>query len=202
MLRGVSLHLLLGPIKAQGLYSPAIQKVLRHHCDAGRIAETADVVARALYDQALVDRTLPEPKGFLVASLSARMADGAKHLAETYAKRGVLCAKGYYPASQLALLIIKLWETEFNSVLTDPTMDSGLIQEADPDYVTRCTVAAQKLLTLLERAPRNADGDLVLPMKEVEGFCMTAVRVMHSAFSQPDVAVHELLHGETPKEDP
>lgn len=202
MLSGVSLHLLLGPIKAQGLLSPQIQKALLHHCEGGRIAEVADVVARAIYDQALVDRTLPEPKGVQTKELSARMADGAKHLAESYAKRGVLCAKGYYPASQLTLLIIRLWETQFNSVLSDPTMDSGLVQEGDPDYVTRCTVAAHKLATILDRLPRDADGALVMPMKEVEGFCMMAVRVMHHAFTHPDVAVHELMHGETPKEEP
>lgn len=202
MLRAVSLHLLLGPIKAAGLYSLGIQKALTAHCEAGRIVEVAEVVARALYDQALVDRTIPEPKGVNTNALSARMADAAKHLAETYARRGVLCAKGYYPASQLMLLIIKLWESEFHSVLLNHTLDSGVVEEADPDYITRCTVASQKMLTMLERLPRNEDGDLMLPMKEVEGFCMMAVRTMHAAFVKPDVAVHELMHGETPEEEP
>lgn len=202
MLWSVSLHLLLGAIKAQGLLSPAIQKVLLSHCQAGRIAEVADVVAQAIYAQALVDRTLPEPKGVMTGSLLGRMTDGAKQLAESYGRRGVLCAKGYYPTHQLMLLIIRLWESQFNSVLIDPSMDSGLLQEGDPDFVTRCTVAAQKLHDLLKRLPTNEDGDLVLPMKEMEGLCMVAIRTMYVAFTEPDVAVHELMHGENPKENP
>lgn len=190
------MKLALGIVKAQGLYTVTIQAALRQHCEQGRIAEVAELVAQALFDQALVEKTLPEPKGVMTPVLRGRMLDGAKHLAETYARRGVLCAKGYYPVSQLVLQIVKLWESSFSNIV-DLSSDDHLLREEDPDYATRCTVAASSLLGLLDRLERNGDGSFVLPMKDVEGFCMTAVRQVHAALKRPDIAVHQMLHNET-----
>lgn len=198
----MSLNLLVGTAKAVGLYSPKVQKIFQHHCEAGRIAEVAEVVAQVLYDEALAAHTLPEPKGVRTDELVARMLDASKHLAETYARRGVLCAKGYLPAGQLALLVINRWETTFHSVLAGQEEEHQLVDGLDPDFLTRSTVAAQALAELLLRLPRTQDGDLILPMKELEGFCVMAVKKMYIAFVKPDSAVHELLHGEPPKESP
>lgn len=198
----MSLQLLVGTVKAMGIYHLKIQKILQAHCEAGRILEAAQVVAQVLYDDALLHKTIPEPKGVRTPELVARMWDAAKQLSETYAKRGVVCAKGFLPASQLMRLIGSRWENDFNSVLVGAADDHKLADELAPDFVTRSTVAAAMLGELLNKLPRTQDGDIVLPMKEMEGFCVTAVRRMHAAFVKPDVAVHELLHGETPKEDP
>lgn len=200
MLAAMSLSLLVGTVKAQGLYNPKVQRIILHHCEGGRIAEIAEVVAQVLYDEALNNRTLPEPKGVRTGELVARMLDGAKHIAETYARRGVLCAKGFFPSGQLALLIIRRWETAFSSVLLGAEENHQLVDGADPDFLTRSTVAAQALGELVLKLPRTEDGDLILPMKELEGFCVLAVKRMHAAFTKPDHAVHELLHGEQPKE--
>lgn len=191
---------LLGAIKAFGVLDPRVQTLLQRHCEAGRIAEVADAVAKALYDEALERQTLPSPQGVRTGSLSVRAAEAAGRVAATYAQRGVLCAKGYYPVRELALLVYAQWEQAFRSVLTDPTMDSGLVQEADADYVARCTVASQQILAMMKRFHKPGDSVVRIPMSDVEAFCMKAVRHMHAAFVKPDVAVHEALHGETPEE--
>lgn len=202
MLRDVQLQHILGAIKAQGLLDRKIQSILQHHCDAGRIAEVAEVVATALYHQALVDRTMPEPQGIKTKELEARATSAAQRLAEDYARRGVLVAKGYLPAGQLALGILRIWETQFSSVLQNPEEPHELVDDLDPDFITRSSVSAQAILALLARLPKSADGEaLLLPMKEVEGFCVSATRAMYKAFVKPDHAVHETLHGEVPKED-
>lgn len=197
----MSLSLLVGTFKAQGLYTPKVQRIIQHHCETGRIVEIAEVVAQVLYDEALAARSIPEPKGVRTDELTARMLDGIKILCEDYARRGVLCAKGYLPAGQLALLVIRLWENAFHSVLVGAEDNHPLVDGADPDFLTRSTVAAQALAELALRLQRTEEGDLVLPMRELEGFCTTAVKKMYAAFVKPDHAVHEMLHGEPSKEN-
>jgi hypothetical protein len=197
----MSLSLLVGTFKASGLYSPKVQKIIQHHCEAGRIMEIADVVSQVLYDEALQNRSLPEPKGVRTADLVDRMLDGARQLVEIYARRGVLCAKGFLPPAQLALLVVRRWENAFHSVLAGLEADHEIVDGTDPDFLVRSTVAAQAVSELLLRLPRTQEGDLILPMKELEGFCVMAVKKMHAAFVKPNHAVHELLHGEPPKEN-
>jgi hypothetical protein len=201
MLRTMSLQHLLGTVKGAGLLNPKVQKILQNHCEAGRILEVAEVVAKTVFDQALVDRTMPEPQGIKTKELHDRAADAAKHLAEQYARRGVLVAKEFLPASQLALIILRMWEEQFSSVLRNPEEHHDLVEGVSSDFITRQAVAAQAVRDLLARLPTTSDGEgLILPMKEVEGFCVRSVKAMHAAFVNPDVAVHKTLHGEEPKE--
>ena len=196
----MSLGLLIGTIKAEGLLSPKVQKILQHHCGTGHIVEVADVVARVLYDQALQEHSIPEPVGVRTRELVERAQDGIRNVVEAYARRGVLCAKGYYPPSQLALLLLDCWESDFNGALRHVEIGSGLPDTTDHDFVARAAVAAQALAKMLEKLPRSQEGDALLPMKDMEGFCIAAVRMMHAAYTKPDVTVHELVHGHTPEE--
>lgn len=198
----MSLQLLVGTVKAQGLLSPRIQRIVQHHCDAGRIREMAEVVAQVLYDQALGDRSIPEPTGVRTPELLARTQDGVRHIVERYAQRGVLCAKGYYPAAQLVMLMLGKWENDFNNAFQHLDSDHGLPDTDDHNFVTRSTVAAQAIrAVLLKKLPRTPEGDLVLPMSDLEGFCIAAVRTMHAAFTCPEETVHELVHGALPKKE-
>jgi len=202
MLAAMSLQHLLGTVKGAGLLNPKVQKILQHHCEIGMILEVAEVVAKVLFDQALVEHTMPEPQGVKTAELHARAADAAKHLAEEYARRGVLVAKGFLPAGQLMLIILRMWEDQFSSVLRNPEEHHDLVEDVSPDFIARQAVAAQAVRDLLARLPTTSDGEgLILPMKEVEGFCVIAVKAMHAAFINPDAAVHKTLHGEVPKEN-
>ena len=67
-----------------------------------------------------------------------------------------------------------------------------------PEYNARAAVAAQKLFAdIFSKLPRTADGEqLLLPMRDLEGVCVAAVRIMHAAFNAPDTAVHQMAHGE------
>lgn len=194
---------LLGPIKARGLYDTDIQRIIQQHCERGSINEMAEVVSVALYHEALVDGRLPQPRGIRTRELVDRAADGCRHLATTYARRGVLVAKGFFPAPQLALRILGLWEADFTSVLQRSEETGGLVDGAEPDFITRSTVAAEKLRHLLSSKlqPTESGDGLILPISELEGFCVAAVRRVYTSMLKPDVAVHELMHGETPKEE-
>ncbi len=193
--------LLVGTAKAEGLLAPKMQKILQQHCEAGRIVEVAAVVAQVLYDQALQDHSIPEPAGVKTRELVERTQDGVRHLVETYARRGVLCAKGYYPPAQLVMLILDRWEQDFNGALQHLEKGTGLPDTTNHDFVTRSTIAAQALGKMMGKLPRSQEGDVVLPMKDMEGFCVAAVRVMHAAFTRPEAAVHELVHGSPPEEE-
>lgn len=196
------LRTLLGPIKARGLYDLKIQQILQRHCEQGRIKEIADVVSLVLYHAATTDGRLPQPRGVRTRELVDRAIDGCRHLTEEYAKRGVLCAKGFYPHAQLMLDILGLWESDFSSVLQRTDDTGGLVDGADPDFLTRSTVAAEKLRHLFSRLEPTADGSgLVVPISSLEGLCVAATRRVYTAMLNPDVAVHEILHGETPVEE-
>ncbi len=197
-----SLLSLLGPIKARGLHEPKMQRIIQAHCEQGRIAEVAEVVALSLYHAALADGRLPQPRGIRTRELVDRAADGARHLVETYARHGVLCAKGFFPAPQLCLNILGLWERDFSSVLQRSEETGGLVDGADPDFLTRSTVAAEKLHHLFARLKPTENGEaLLLPISELEGLCVAAVRRVYVSMLETDVAVHEIQHGETPKEE-
>lgn len=196
--RDPTLRSMLGPIKARGLHDIKIQKILQQHCERGRIAEAADVVGLALYHAALEDGRVPQPRGVRTRELVDRAIDGVRHLVETYARSGVLCAKGFYSPSQLMLNIIGLWEADFSSVLRHPEEPSGMLDGVDPDFISRSTVAAERLRSLmLARLQVSPDGEhLLLPMKEMEGFCVATVRNTYFSLLKPDVAVHEVFHKE------
>lgn len=196
------LHALLGPIKARGLHDLQVQRIIQQHCERGRIAEVAEVVALALYHTAITDGRLPQPRGVRTRELVDRAVDGARHLVETYARSGVLCAKGFYPAPQLCLEILGLWEKDFSSVLQRTDETGGLVDGVDPDFLTRSTVAAEKLRHLFSRLAPTADGEaLLLPISELEGLCVAATRRVYTAMLETDVAVHEIMHNETPTEE-
>lgn len=190
------LSLLLGLIKAQGLLAPPVQRILQHHCSSGLVAEVADLVAEVLVDDGLSHGRLPTPRGLPTAELKAEVASAAKALVEEYAKRGVLCAKGYFPPGQLLMLVLARWEKEFASVLVAPEEETGIpMDHLHPDFIARSAVSAQALSVLLLRLPRNPEGDLILPMRELEGLCVKATRTMFRAFNNPDEVIHEMLHG-------
>lgn len=198
----MSLLALLGPIKARGLHDPKLQRIIQQHCEQGRIAEIAEVISLALYHAAITDGRLPQPRGVRTRELVDRALDGAKHLVETYARHGVLCAKGFYPVGQLALDVVGIWEKDFSSVLQRTDETGGLVDGADPDFLTRSTVAAEKLRHLFARLKPAESGDaLLLPISELEGLCVAAVRRVYTSMLEADVAVHEVLHNETPKEE-
>lgn len=204
----MKLHHLLGPVKAKGIYDPKIQHIIQRHCDAGNIAEIAEVVARFFFDDGTCRGYIPTPSGVKTKELVERVCASAKKIAEDYAKRGVLCAKGYYPPQMLMLSIIRMWEEEFNSIA--PPDESGLPGVYDAEgttkaYLDRSTVAsvvmAASLQKRLKKAVVGGVEVLVLPMSELEGFCSGSVRVMYQAFTKPDEHIHELLHGEKPTEE-
>lgn len=198
-----NLHSLLGPIKARGIYDLKIQTIIQRHCEQGRIAEAADVVGLALYHDAVATGKIPHPRGIRTRELVDRAIDGIKKLIETYAKSGVLCAKGFYQASQLMLNVLGMWEADFaTSVLQRSEETGGLVDGADPDFLTRSTIAAEKLRHLFSLLKPSPDGEaLLLPISELEGLCVAATRRVYTAMLKPDVAVHEVLHGETPKDE-
>lgn len=189
----------LGAVKSQGPLAPAVQKVLQAHCAAGHIAAVADVVATALLDKALGDASFPQPRGLRTAALAGQALDASKQLAQGYAHRGVLCAKGYMSAGQLTLIIFGKWEQLFSSVLQHPEATHGLPGVTHPDHEARSAVAAQALfLRVLQGLPRSPEGDhILLPMKDVEHICRSAVTMMYSAYTQPDEMIHGLLHGDS-----
>lgn len=191
-----SLNSIMGMIKAQGLFSPGVQRVLHHHCDAGRIAEVADLVVQALLEDGVSKRELPIPRGVLTPEIRDLAEKSARGLVENYARRGVLCAKGFLPAGQLLMLLIGAWENEFRSVLRAPEDPSELLDSAAPDFIARSAISAQVVQRMLLRLERTPAGDLILPMKEVEGFCVKATQAMYAAFTKPDEALHQMLHGE------
>jgi hypothetical protein len=199
----VRLEHLLGPAKAKGIYDLRIQQILQRHCERGMIMEIAEVVARYLYDEGLDSGRIPQPAGKKTKELLESATEGATRVAAHYARRGVLCAKGFYPASRLALDILRLWETEFHSIA--PEDETGLPGEYDAGgmsktFVDRSTVAANAIASSLTQKLKRAvvDGEevLLLPMRELEGVCSSSVRKMYLAFTKPDEYIHELLHGE------
>ena len=193
---------LIAAMKAspQGANAPSVQKVVRRLCDLGQAEGVADTLAEALLDIGILGGRVPPPKGVLTASLLEQALQAIKIEVEAYAKTGVLCARGYYPAGKLAMLMAGRWEQQFSSTLRGDPGDTALMDTAHPDYIARSAIAAQKLyFDVFSKLPRTAEGDILLPMKDVEGVCVAAVRLMHAAFNAPDAAVHGFLHGEEPK---
>jgi len=202
----MSLQHLLGPVKAKGIYDPKVQMFLQRHCEAGRIAEVADVVAQYFFDDGIVKGYIPPAAGKKTKDLMDRVGDSAKKIAEEYARRGVLCAKGFYPPQMLMLLIIRNWEKAFYTAAKSEEHGLALLDEnVSSETNARATVAAQAiaklLLARLEKIVREDDEALVLPMNDLEGLCTSAVREMYSAFTKPDAYIHEMLHGVKPTED-
>lgn len=186
-----ALNLFLGTIKAQGLLAPSVQKVLLHHCSVGRISEVAAVVVAALLEGGLRQVRMPIARGLLTADLRAEASATSEHLAEEYSRHGVLCAKGYLAPSSLGDLLYATWEQSFSSVLQHP--ENAMVVGADPDFGARSAVSAQALAHLLLKCERTSTGDLILPMKDLEGLCSLATAEMYQAFSQPDAAIHAAL---------
>lgn len=189
------LSLLTGTIKAQGLLAPKVQRILQHHCETGKVAEIADLVAEILLEDGLVGGRLPQPRGLATQELLDTMSGAAKAVVEEYAKRGVLCAKGFFPAAQLYMLLLAKWEKSFASVLVSPEEVGIPVDHLHPDFIARSAVSAQALSALLLKLPTTPEGDLILPMRELEGLCVRATQVMYRAFTEPDATIHEMLHG-------
>jgi len=170
--------------------------VLQEHCARGRVAEVAEVVSTALLSAALQDNSIPQPRGLRTAALAEQALQACKVAAEAYARHGVLCAKGYYPAGQLMLLMFQKWEQEFTAVVQHPEENGGLMDAADPDFLARSAMSAQLLLRLLSKLQVGPGGEhLLLPIRDLEGICVAATKKMYAAFTSPDAALHQLLHG-------
>ncbi len=192
------LHLLMGLIKAQGLLALDVQRILQHHCETGKVAEVASLVAAALLENGLekTNVRMPVARGLLTDELREEAWDAAKYLAEQYSKRGVLCAKGFFPSAQLMKLLFAAWEATFGSVLRNPEEPGIAVDHLHPDFIARSAVSAQELARMLLKLERSAEGDIILPMKDLEGLCVRATQEMYRAFTQPDAAIHRVLHGE------
>lgn len=177
-----------------GASSPAVQKIVRNFCSLGRVEEAADAIAEVLVSTGVREHRVPVPRGLKTTGLVEKALLALKAEVETYAKTGVLCARGYYSAPQLTMLAIGKWEQRFPPPLQETA--EALADNTSAEFNTRSAVAAQRLLMALRNLAIAADGEhLLLPMRDLEGFCVTAVRVMHTAFNSPDAAVHEMLHG-------
>lgn len=181
----------------QGPSAPSVQKIVRGLCDLGHEEAVADALAEAILDIGLTKGRIPIPRGLKTTGLVEKALLAIKTEVETYAKTGVLCARGYYPTGKLAMLVAGKWEQQFSSVLPLGAEDV-LMDHLSPEYNARAAVAAQKLYAdIFSKLPRTADGEqLLLPMRDLEGVCVAAVRIMHAAFNAPDAAVHQMAHGE------
>jgi hypothetical protein len=198
----MKLQHLLGPIKAMGIYDPKIQRIVQRHCERGLIAETAEVVVRYFFDDGVAQGYLPAPAGKKTKELFERMCEAARKIAEEHARRGVLCAKGFYPPQVLMLDIIRVWEEEFRSYKkTEGEALLGVAEADTEELAARRVLATNAVAQVLLRhgKARAADEEVLeVPMKDLEALCVGVVGAVHRVFQDPDAYVHELHHGPLP----
>lgn len=188
---------LYGTIKARGLLSPEVQRVLLHHCQTGRAEEVKVVVAGCLLSDGLLDRSIPEPRGKKTSELLERASDAVQKSAKQYASScGVLCARGFCSPEDLSTAMLVLWESSFSSALRTAAPSGLVVTEDSLDMNARHAVAAQVLLEIFDRYRDPQNSAVVIPISAVERVCSKAVRAMYEAFLDPDEAVHRRLHGE------
>lgn len=145
----------------------------------------------------IAENQLPAPRGLCTPALRARVKEVAADIAAQYGTQGVLVAKGYLTPSELAERIAEKWEASFGSVIDPDADETFIFPETTPNFNARISVSAQSIAALLQRFAVDSEGEHILvPMKELEPFCVAATKKAYEAFTATDLAVHKLLHGD------
>lgn len=192
---------LIGVIKAKGILSAEVQKIVRKHCELGHLALVKMAITDGLLWHGRKRRMIPPSAGVRSDSFDVAVRESIRDLVKGYCEEGgVPLAKGYISQEEMVERVFVAWANDFpEQIPTTLDLSNSLLDE---EVLARLTICAKEVRGLVMTLCKKRSGDepsWELLDRDLEEFCVKASRRLLFAFQQPNAAAHEQAHGKPPR---
>lgn len=188
---------LIASMKALGLKSAPVMRVMRKLCEAGHAQLVLEAAACVLLSKAELEGKVPPNAGVMSKDLAAAAEAALRDVASEYHQSGNPLTPRYAEVDHLHAELCKQWVQGFAPPIPETHSIRGTL--SDPEVQDRLTIVTLVLRELIvdKTSPLGGEAEpsgYHLDADALEGLCRDAAVLMFRAFENPNLTNHDLIH--------